>query len=105
MPTASAPHKLQQQPTSALHRVAMLRLAIAGHEALQVCTLEVDRGGISYTRETLETLHERHPGTGLFFLMGADSLKDLPHWRDPQRILELAVPVVVRRPGDPKTSF
>ncbi len=99
LPAASAPHKLERGCTSARHRVEMLRLAVGGHPALQVSTLEVDRGGISYTFETLETLHHQLPNADLFFLMGADSLEDLPHWREPQRICQLAIPVVVRRVG------
>ena len=84
LPAASAPHKLQRQPTSARHRVEMLRLAIGGHRALHVSTLEIDRGGISYTFETLEAIHQQSPETELFFLMGADSLEDLPHLAQPR---------------------
>ncbi len=97
LPAASAPHKLQRNRQCAKHRVEMLRLAVGGHRALQVSTLEIDRGGISYTFETLEAIHQQAPETELFFLMGADSLEDLPNWRQPERICELAVPVVVRR--------
>ncbi len=105
LPAASAPHKLRQPPTSARHRIEMLRLAIGGHERLSVNTLEIDRGGVSYTYETLETIHQQLPQTELFFLMGADSLEDLPHWRNPQQICELSVPVVVRRTGAPEPSY
>ncbi len=99
LPAASAPHKLQRPITDARHRVEMLRLAVGGHPALHVSTREVDRGGISYTFETLEAIDQQFPDTQLYFLMGADSLEDLPHWRNPQRILQLAIPVVVQRPG------
>ncbi len=105
LPAASAPHKLARSATSARHRVEMLRLAIGGHETLRVNTLEVDRGGVSYTFETLESIHQQLPHTELFFLMGADSLEDLPHWREPQRICALAVPVAVRRSGSPEPSY
>ncbi len=105
LPAASAPHKLQRKGTSARHRVEMLRLAIGGHDALQVSTIEADRGGVSYTVDTLEAIHQQLPDAELFFLMGADSLEDLPHWREPARICQLAVPVVVRRPGSPTPSL
>ncbi len=105
LPAAAAPHKLQRTCASARHRVEMLRLAIGGHSALRVNTMEVDRGGISYTFETLEAIHQQLPVTELFFLMGADSLEDLPHWREPSRICQLAVPVVVRRQGSPTPSL
>jgi nicotinate-nucleotide adenylyltransferase len=105
LPAAAAPHKIQRQPSSARHRVEMLRLAIGGHQALSVSTLEIDRGGISYTYETLEIIHQQLPETELFFLMGADSLQDLPNWREPGRICELSIPVAVRRPDAPQPSF
>lgn len=99
LPAAAPPHKLHRQLSSAAHRVAMLQLAIAGHDALHVSTLEIDRGGVSYTVQTLRELHERYPAEEWFFLMGADSLQDLPTWYEPQEICRLAIPVVVRRVG------
>ncbi len=105
LPTASAPHKLQRSATGARHRIEMLRLALGGHDALHVNTLEIERGGISYTFETLESIHRQLPETKLFFLMGADSLEDLPRWREPRRICQLAVPVAVRRAGSPEPSY
>ena len=83
----------------------MLRLAVAGHEQLLVSTIEIDRGGVSYSVDTLATLAEEHPGAALFFLMGADSLDDLPTWREPKRLCGLATPVVVRRAGSPEPDF
>ncbi len=105
VPAALPPHKQSREMTSARDRVEMVRLAIGGHEKLDVSTVEIDRGGVSYTVETLTALAEQHPGSSLFFLMGADSLKDLPTWREPQRLCELAVPLVVRRAGSPEPDF
>lgn len=61
--------------------------------------MELERGGLSYTVETLEACQRQYPSSELFFLMGADSLAEFPTWREPSRICELAVPVVVRRAG------
>ena len=77
----------------------MLELAIAGNPAFSVCRYETDRGGVNYTVDTLAHFHEEDPSRELFFLLGADMLLDLPHWRNAARVCELAVPVVVRRPG------
>jgi len=77
----------------------MLELATAGNPAFSVCRYEADRGGVNYTVDTLTHLHEEDPSRELFFLLGADMLADLPHWRNAPRVCELAVPVVVRRPG------
>ncbi len=105
LPAASAPHKQQLQTTDASHRIAMLELAIAGNDAFSVCSIEIDRGGVSYTVETLRTITAQHPGTKLFFLMGADSLHDLPNWREPAEVCALATPLVVRRAGQDDPDF
>jgi nicotinate-nucleotide adenylyltransferase len=99
LPTAVPPHKQDVALSSIADRLAMLELATAGNPAFSVCRYEVDRGGVNYTVDTLSHFHEEHPGWELFFLMGADMLLDLPRWRDAARVCELAVPVVVRRPG------
>jgi len=101
VPAAVPPHKQQQVLTASRHRLEMLQLAVAGHEALQVSPLELDRGGVSYTVDTLQAVHAMQPAAELFLLLGADALHDLPNWRDPARICQLALPVVVRRAGQP----
>lgn len=105
MPAATSPHKVEHEAAAAEHRVEMLWLAIGGHDQLRVSTLEIDRGGVSYTADTLDTIRQRLPDTELFLLMGADSLEDLPRWRAPDRICQLAVPVGVRRSGAPEPSL
>lgn len=105
LPAAVPPHKLHAEITDAVHRVEMLLLAIAGNEAFHVCQHEIQRGGVNYTVDTLAALHEAHPEHTLFFLMGGDSLADLPTWREPARICELATPIVVERPGMTALDF
>ena len=80
LPAAVPPHKQQRQFAPAIQRVEMLRLALAGHEAMDVCTWEIDRGGVNYTALTLEAVQEQCLGSELFFLMGADTLNELPRW-------------------------
>ncbi|HZZ28506.1 MAG TPA: nicotinate-nucleotide adenylyltransferase, partial [Pirellulales bacterium] len=101
VPAAIPPHKQHRALSEGTDRVEMLKLAIGGQETFAVYTGEIDRGGVSYTFDTLQQLHNEQPQRELFFLMGADSLADLPTWRQPQRICELAIPVVVRRTGSP----
>jgi nicotinate-nucleotide adenylyltransferase len=102
VPAAVPPHKQNHTLSAAANRIEMLRLAIGGQEAFSVYTGEIDRGGVSYTVDTLQQLHDKQLERELFFLMGADSLADLPNWREPQRICSLAIPVVVRRAGAPE---
>jgi nicotinate-nucleotide adenylyltransferase len=92
------PHKSAGR-TSITHRLEMVRIATAGHEAFTVSEVEARGPGPHYSFETLATLRESYPGDDLFFLIGADSLVDLPGWRHPDRIAELATLVVVNRPG------
>lgn len=105
IPAAVSPHKQNQPRTPAKDRVEMLRLALAGHEQLSASTIEIDRGGVSYTVDTLTALAEEHPKASLFLLMGADSLDDLPTWREAARLCSLAMPVVVHRAGSPEPDF
>lgn len=105
LPAETQPFKRGAPPAPAKHRVEMLQLAIAGHAAFRVSTLEVDRGGVSYTIDTLRAIAADRPGDELFLLMGADTLKDLPKWREPQAILELALPLAVARHGSPPAEY
>jgi nicotinate-nucleotide adenylyltransferase len=105
IPAAVPPHKQDRQRASGKARLEMLELALSGHEQLRASALELDRGGVSYTVDTLETIHQQQPDAALFLLMGADSLNDLPTWRAPSRICELAVPAVVCRGGAPSPDF
>lgn len=105
IPTAQQPLKPRGPVASEADRLAMLRLAIADRPEYGVSTIEIDRGGVSYTVETLRALQQAQPGAELFFLMGADSLADFIHWREPATICELATPLVVRRAGSPLPAF
>ncbi len=98
VPAAVPPHKQSRQMSDGRLRVEMLTRAVADHPAFRVSGIEIQRGGVSYTVDTLQRLQESMPKADLFFLMGADSLCDLPHWRQPKRICQLATPVIVRRP-------
>jgi nicotinate-nucleotide adenylyltransferase len=99
VPAYQPPHK-QDKPVTPFHqRVEMLALAIAGHSAFRVEEVEKRQHGLSYTVTTLTELHREHPADELFLIVGSDCLPDLPHWREPIRILELAGLLVAARPG------
>jgi nicotinate-nucleotide adenylyltransferase len=100
-PTAVQPLKQQGPHATDAERLAMLQLAINSEPAWRICKLEIERGGVSYTVDTLQQLNEELPEAVLFFLMGADAVADVPHWREPREIFRLATPLVVRRPGEP----
>jgi nicotinate-nucleotide adenylyltransferase len=82
----------------------MLELAIAGRPEFATSPIELERGGVSYTVDTLRAIAAAEPGAKLYLLLGADSLADLPTWRDPAAICAIATPLAVRRPGWPEPN-
>jgi nicotinate-nucleotide adenylyltransferase len=103
---AGAPPHKPGERTAVAHRLEMVRIAIAGHSAFALSEIETSRPGPHYSVETLETIHRDQPNDELFFLIGADSLADLPTWREPARIAQLATIVVCNRPaGDASTHL
>lgn len=105
VPAATPPHKQDLELADDGDRVAMLQLAIGGHSPFHVSEIELERGGLSYTVDTLGEIERQNPDAELFFLMGADSLADWSHWRKPDEICRLATPLVVRRVGSPAPSL
>jgi nicotinate-nucleotide adenylyltransferase len=93
------PHKSRDGLSSSAARLAMTRLAVRGHPAFEVSTIELESAGPSYTVDTLRRLSRRHPESRLYLLMGADNLDELPTWREPAEIRRLASVAVAARPG------
>lgn len=81
------------------HRAAMLELAVAGDPRLVVDRLELQRGGVSYTVETLRALREKEPDTEWFLIVGGDIVPELPQWKSAEELPGLARIVVITR-GD-----
>lgn len=105
LPAGVPPHKRDRELTPAAARIEMLELAVAGHEGFRVSRFEADREGVSYTVDTLRHFRGEDPEGELFFLMGADMLHDLPGWREAATVVELALPVAVRRAGVAEPDF
>jgi nicotinate-nucleotide adenylyltransferase len=100
VPAPRPPQKAEEALTRFQQRVEMLALAIAGHAAFRIDELEEERTGPSYTVDTLAELQRRHPAHEFFLLIGSDTLIDLPHWYEPQRVVQLASLLVMRRPNN-----
>ena len=91
--------KSDAQITSKHHRLAMVLAAIADNPKFHVSPSELERSGPSYTSETLEEFQEDYGmQTERYFIIGADALKDIGRWHEPQRVLELCKLAVVGRP-------
>jgi nicotinate-nucleotide adenylyltransferase len=102
VPAAQSPHKLGQRLAPAADRVRMLEIALAHEPSWSVWTAELERAGPSYTVDTLSAARGElrlPPGCELYLLLGSDNLRGFERWRDVERILELAQPIVVQRDG------
>lgn len=85
--------------TSAEDRLAMVAAAVGGVPGLEAGRQEIDRGGDSYTADTLAELHAAHPGAALYLIVGWDVAAELTTWERWEEIQRLATLVVVNRPG------
>lgn len=100
VPASVSPLKQHQAPVDGRHRFRMLELATANNLRFEVSDIELQRGGVSYTFDTIQHLQADHPGAELFFIVGLDSLIDLHHWRNADELLECCTVVPFGRGGE-----
>ena len=99
IPSATAPHKTEGATATDRQRMEMLEFALAGHASFLISDVELKRGGVSYTVDTLSQIAEEQPDDELFLMIGGDSLQNFDTWRNPEKICRLATPLVVARPN------
>ena len=98
--TANPPHKPDAPISSIEDRITMVEMALGDDPGFELSYADIDRPGPHYAIDTLRWLNERYDGVDFVYLMGADSLMDLPTWHDPMGFLEICgVLGVMRRPG------
>lgn len=100
IPAARSPFKPDLPPAPCELRLAMIRLALAGRTDCEVDDIELQRGGTSFTIDTVNYFQEKFPGAKLFYLIGADNVASLPKWRSAPELAELVEFVVIPRPGE-----
>ncbi len=100
VPAAVSPHKQYCQPVEGRHRLKMLELATESCVRFEVSDLELARGGVSYTSDTIQHVQADHPSAKLFFIVGLDSLADLHLWRNADELLECCTVVPFGRGGE-----
>ena len=99
IPTAQSPLKKNAAIAEDTDRVEMLRLATAEEPRFEVDTCELERGGTSYTVDTIKAYQTAHEGCRLHWIIGADQFELLPQWRRIEEIASLVTFIVLRRPG------
>jgi nicotinate-nucleotide adenylyltransferase len=105
VPAAQSPFKTEAPPASPAVRLQLLRLALAGKSNYELDAQEINRGGISYTVDTLRDYAGRFPGAQLYYLIGADNAANLNGWREARELAALAEFVAVPRPGGAPPQF
>ncbi|KRL92223.1 nicotinate-nucleotide adenylyltransferase [Limosilactobacillus equigenerosi] len=104
MPDAKPPHVDHKAAVAAEYRVAMLKLALADNPYLGLELTEIERGGVSYTYDTIKYLKEQHPENDYYFIIGGDMVDYLPKWYKIDELMKLVNFVAVRRPGAQNTT-
>lgn len=99
IPSFIPPHKREEIVPHADLRMEMVRLATKGNPFFEASDIEINRGGRSYTIDTVEALRQVFPGTDLYFITGLDSFLEIQTWHEWERLLMLSNFVVISRPG------
>jgi|SRR3954463_13056700 nicotinate-nucleotide adenylyltransferase len=100
IPAAQSPFKPGSVPAPASERLRLLRLTMAGRTRYLIDDQEIQRGGPSYTIETVRDYRKRFPEATLFYLIGADHIALLPKWREAEQLAELVEFLIIPRPGE-----
>ncbi len=99
--TAAPPHKTIGNTLEINHRLDMLSLAIQNNNSFELSRVDIDRPLPHFSVDTVRLLSQSYPDEPLIYLMGGDSLRDLPTWHDPERFVNACSGIgVMRRPGD-----
>ena len=98
IPTALSPWKIRDEGDDAIHRMKMCELAFEGEDGVIISDMEIEKGGIGYTVDTLRALSKED--RRLFLLLGTDMALKLDQWREPAEIFKLCYPTYVRRESD-----
>ncbi len=99
IPAYRSPHKLDLEPVSCEHRLAMLTLALEGLPKFSMDKIEINKNEVSYTIETLKALQSNHPDWNMFLILGADAFQAIDTWKQCSQLLDFCDILVGTRPG------
>ncbi|MGZ7442278.1 nicotinate-nucleotide adenylyltransferase [Paenibacillus sp. TH7-28] len=98
MPSHIPPHK-HRAGVSGKQRLEMVEAAIQGHPAFKPLDIELKRGGVSYTVDTIREIRGQHPDLDLYFIIGADMVNYLPKWEGIEDLTGMITFIGLQRPG------
>jgi nicotinate-nucleotide adenylyltransferase len=98
VPANDPPHKPGRRLVDGRARLAMLEIAVAENPAFRASAVELERGGISYSVDTIQSFASAEPQASLFLIVGIDTFREMHTWKDVVRIFELVSVVVTSRP-------
>lgn len=104
IPSGRPPHKETIEGIGAYYRYEMVRRALIGHPHFEVSRVEIDREGPSYTIDTIKSMKELYP-QGVCFIVGADLLRKIATWKDPEDLITSCPFILVPRNGIKKEGF
>jgi nicotinate-nucleotide adenylyltransferase len=99
IPARVPPHKPAEDISSEQDRLEMLKLAVDSDNRFEISEIELNRGGPSFTVDTLSRLKTENPAQELFFIIGSDNVSEMESWHQPEQIRELARVAAAVRPG------
>ena len=105
IPAYIPPHKQSLDLTPSAYRYRMVEFAIRNEPAFEISDVEISRPGVSYTVDTLRGLHRTFPADEFFWILGADTLKDILTWREPMEVMKLTEFLVAPRKGFSAQTF
>ena len=105
IPAGNPPHKQQQKKTDKLHRYRMVQIATHGYDKFFVSDFDIKNEKPNYSYITIEHFKCKYPDSEIFFIIGADSLRDLPLWKNYRELLTMCHFIVVARPGIEKEDY
>ncbi len=100
MPSGTPPHKMGDRVLDREIRKSMTELLAEERPFLELCTLELEREGTTFTVDTMHTMRSALPNANLYFIIGTDTLFELPTWKNCEEVFAITTFICVARPGD-----
>ena len=99
IPNNAHPFNKRSDISPAAERIMMLSLALQNYSYFEISDYEIEKGGVSYTVDTISHFYKKYPGSEFYYIIGADNVAAFQKWKDPHKIAEISQIVVFKREG------